>query len=314
MLDQEVIALLDDLGLSGEARTQAETLFAPVQDKVKKAVLAQKDYSRKMDNVRTLEANAKRKEELADADMVAITNFQAGVAKALGVTDVNAAIPKLNEFIQNHATLTAREQQIVNELKTRAEEYGFEFKVPAGTTPNTPVTPKTQATPGFDPSQYVTRDQVANELRGNFPQIAATLHDLSVQHQKLFGTPLENTQELVALSIQSAQDAIKYRDPAREKTPQQIWAEKYNVAGKQREIVEAGVQDRIAKAIEEDRIKRASQNGSPTPNTGIPGSPILANKFAPVVADKTVTTNANQNRGVEGALKNFGTYYGGQSQ
>jgi hypothetical protein len=132
-------------------------------------------------------------------------------------------------------------------------------------------------------------------------------------HQKLFGAPLENATELVAASLQSAQDAIKYRDPAREKSPQQIWEEKFNVAGKRTEIAEAGVQDRINKAIEEDRIKRASQNpNSGVPNTGLPGSPVVGAGFKPVVTDKAVHAQ-DQNRGVAGAMSKFGTYYGGQA-
>lgn len=312
-MDFELTKLLDDLGFTAEERVTAEALLTPRVEKVKKTFMAQSDYSKNMDLVRRLQADAKRKEELADNDMVAITNFQSKVAQALGVTDINQAIPKLNEFITNHSALTAREQAVVAELKKQAGEYGFEFKLPDGSTPNPNPNPNPAPRPNaaVDTSRFVTRDDVANDLRSTYPQVAAQIHDLSIQHQKLFGAPLENASELVALSMQSAQDAVKFRDPSREKTPQQIWAEKFNVAGKQQEIAEAGVQARINKAIEEDRIKRASQNGgSPVPNAGIPGSPVIGHGFKPVVDAGKVSQSGDAGRGVAAAMANFGTHYG----
>jgi len=313
-MDFDLKIFLDDLKLTPEERTQAEALFTPRVDVLKSRVMAQADYSRNMDNLRKLKDGLTAKETAIENDFARVAQFEAKMGEILGTSDVNQVAPALQTLLTDRETLKAQYAAMEAELKKHAGEYGFEFKPPVGGTPNTPNTPVHKQNT-VDTTKFVTRDEVTADLRSTYPQVAAQIHDINIQHTKLFGAPLENASELVALSMQSAQDAIRFRDPSREKTPSQIWQEKYNVSGKLAEVAEAGIQARIAKGIEEDRIKRASQQGnSPIPNAGLPGSPVIGAQFKPVVDATKVVNAGNQNRGVEGAMQRFGTYYGGQSQ
>lgn len=304
-MDFELKTLLDEFGFTAEERTQAEVLFTPRQDKAKKLFMAQANYSREMDKL-------KKNENALNAEFTRIAEYEASLGKAIGVEDVNQVAPRLNSLIVEHRDAVARATALEVELRKQANDFGF--------TPTIPVAGTGGGAGGgrqdIDTSRFLTKDALNVELQ-DYPLLPAALHDLGVKHQKLFGVPLEDTSELTVLAMQSAREAAKYKDPSRQRSVEQIWEEKFNVPAKRAEVAAVNKEAEFQTRLQEEKIKWGSQSqNSSVPNSGIPGSPILSREFKPVVPAGTnpVVNAGNGGRGVDAALKNFGNYYGGQSQ
>lgn len=107
-----------------------------------------------------------------------------------------------------------------------------------GTEPVTTTTPATATTPA-----HLDPQKAAMEMA----QATARLHDLSVEYQELYGTPLSNTYGLL-------EEARSQNKPLTDYV-----RSKFNFDGKRSEIAEKKINDRIAAAVKEKEEQLAAK-------------------------------------------------------
>lgn len=186
----------------------------------------------------------------------------------------------------NAANLTAREERearavIEAKLKHAAQVHGIDLAslgVEAGATPkpnaagnNAGATGTAGATPA-----YVTEDEWKKEvgaMRATFPMLPALLHDLSVEHQALFGKPLANAGALVQQALEKGRSL------------REVWEAENKVVERRAEIKEQEIQARVDAAVQAHDAKVRSELNLPPPPRTDARSPVLA-EFKPPVSDK----------------------------
>lgn len=186
----------------------------------------------------------------------------------------------------NASNLTARQERearavIEAKLKHAAEVHGLDLAslgVDNAAAPNhnaagnnAGATGTTGATPAYVKEEDWKKEVGA--MRATFPMLPALLHDLSVEHQVLFGKPLANAGALV-------QQALEKGKPLRE-----VWEEQNKVAERRTEIKEQEIQARITAAVQAREAEVRSELNLPPAPRADARSPVLA-EFKPPVSDK----------------------------
>jgi hypothetical protein len=283
-IKQEVTDWLKSLPLGEEARKvlEAEVQKKEVHDAIGKSVMAPADYSRAMDKLRDQEQQIRKEAEEA-------------TFKANNLLQQNVAWRNKNEAAVKAAIEDAQKkgyilQTIQTKLQTLAEQGLIdprEFDVAAPGNGNLPAHPAGPA------KRFLTEEEMAERQLQQEKQFAfamANFEDIADQHKRLFKEPLKRT-ELI-------QDMLKSG-----KALEDVWKEKFKVDEKLKELEEEGINARIQKAIEEDRVKRlseqtASPGGGPAP---ILGTDHIVNILKPVrsggVSDAVRAAVESFNRG-----------------
>jgi hypothetical protein len=210
---------------------------------IKDSALRQADYSRHMDEIsKARKAVEDAARELQNKE-AAVTKYQAdlGTWKAGAEEKFNAAV----RAAEGSSTKLAA---ALNRLKAIAVANGLDeadvlkdLDAPS----NPPV-----VTPTIDTSKFLTAEQLAEQVREAARTAAfvdASIHDIAVEHQKLFGVPLPSAKDLVAEAIKAG------------KTLDQYWSEKFKVPEKQAEVREAEINERIKKAVDEATARLTSE-------------------------------------------------------
>jgi hypothetical protein len=248
-LTTEVQAWLDELKKAGEVSDEDYKSLATAFERpkvgefIKGSVLRQADYSRHMADLQ------RTKTELADKERQ-ITDYQAQLGSwKSGVQE------EYNKTLKEAEKLRTRVAAAQNRVRTLATTHGIsedeikdilegETVNPAAGTP-----PGTAPAAGPDTSQFLRRDE-AHALA----MLDASIHDLNVEHQRLFGTALPSATTLV-------QEAL-----AAKKTLTEYWADKFKVAERRVTIQEEEINKRIETARQEERTKILSEQGLPGAN------------------------------------------------
>jgi len=279
-------ALAKEGNLSAELLTQLRTAAEanPKADEfLKGSVLRQNDYSRQMAEVQKAKAAAEAAAAEVAAKDAAVAKYQTDLAgwKAGADKSLEAAL-KAKEAAE------AKLLRASSKLQAVAVRYGVaedEIKLEDGQ-------PVEQTKPQFDDSLYARKDDIAKGVR-DAALLDATIHDLDVEHQELFGKRIANSQSLVQEALASG------------KTLRSYWEEKFKVNDRRGEIAENNIKARIDEAVKANEAKILSAAGLPhaTPGlrTDLNGSPVLSH------AAETVKQNGQTpiGGGISAALAAF---------
>lgn len=113
------------------------------------------------------------------------------------------------------------------------------------------------------------------EMRARFPILPAIIHDLSAEHQTLFGKPLGNVTELVQKAMEQ------------KKALRQVWEEDNKVPERRTQLQEEGIQARITQAVTQREAQLRSELQLPPTPRAVDHSPVLAEFKTP--SDKGAT-------------------------
>lgn len=242
-------------GFSEAEATEMAPRFAPERlSSIEKGYLRQQDYSTKMNEMSTAQA------ELAEANK----RLNAEMAEWATVTAAGGELTKKQEKALEKA------QSQVAILRTRVESLAGQAGVDPKTiladldTATPPPAPGGATPPGFDPSQFVTADAF-NRQYAQMTNLMVTLpgemFNLATEHQQLFGKPLD-TAGLSKEIMTRAQT----RGNQKSLDPRVVWEETHGVAAKR---------DEVAKAKYDADIKAAEERGrqDAITNSAVPGSP-----------------------------------------
>lgn len=309
-LSPETQRWLDGLKATGKISTEdlaviARSVDVPeANEYIKGNQLRQDDYSRNMATLKeatTALETAKTAQATREAQITQyqldVTNWKVGAEGKL-----KAAVEAAETSAQKVALATQR-------VKSAALAAGIDEKeFLKGLEDGTVTDPNAPGVKGPDMSKYLTQEQLAQSVRGAAQESAlldATIHDLDVSYQTLFGTRLNNAAELV-------QEAIKAGQPLK-----QYVETKYNFAGKRQEAATAETQKKIDEGILAGVTKWQSEHQlAPGQQAGIgqpgfsPNSPIFKN---PNLTKPVDTSQGERRGGVEAAIAaaQAGKYAGG---
>lgn len=221
-----------------------------VVKRLEEGQLRQSDYSRRMG-----ELTEKEKQTLALQTQLVEWKSQAEAA----IAGANLTARQEGE---ERGKLNARLQHVITTYNIDPASVGME--PPAGGD----LTKKTTAPGNGNPPnpEFLTRaewEKLSAEMKATYPLLPAVLHDLSVQHQVLFGKPLENSAALVQKAMTAG------------KPIQTVWEEEFKVAEKRTELHEAAIQTRITEAVTKRESELRSELQLPPSPRATDGSPIL---------------------------------------
>jgi len=253
---------------------------------VKSGYMAQSEFSRHMDELRTKEEGLKQ-EYLSKTEQ----ELQA-LAGARSEFDT-----RYQKAISDRIEVENRLALVKGEIDRVAAEYAIpddalkNIRAGATTTPP-PTTPPPTQQPAFDASKYMTMEQFSKEA-GAYTVLPIEYMAIAEEHRDLFGS-----SPFVRKNGQSAMDVALAR-AKKDKVPlQTAWEREFNVAAKREEVREAGVNARIEAARKEAEQKVRSElalQGTPVrdPNLKLPGSPVLHMTEPPLRPGETQRTAAD---------------------
>lgn len=230
------------------------------------SVLRQEDYSK------VIQA-AKTKEQEAAAYQQELANWK-GTAEA--------------EYFEMQRKLSEAEQEAAA-LRATAREYVPEAELDKLERKPVVKDPK-EVVPQIDTSEFLKK-QEAQEAMMNALKVQNRLMFIGAQHQKLFGTPLEDA-ELIDRAVTAG------------RTLDEEWEDRYKVADKKAELAKAEQEAHDQKIREEERSRVLSELKLPEQRSGAPTSPVLNEFYKP-------KQDVNDSKsGVQAALEAYsaGTY------
>ena len=273
------------LGLDGD---NAKAVIAAMSDEkvlnnVKGQVMAQSDYSRAMDELRTQQAQAQR-------------DFDAKYQKEMD--ELSRYRGEYDSRYEKAAKERLEAQNALNAARAAVEKLANDYALPADaitgifssvqpTTQQTTQTQQQRTDPAIDTSKFLTVDNFKREADA-YARLTPLLLSLEREHSRLFGA--DQFPDFEKLLNAHAAGGGKQSLRA-------IWESEYKVPEKRAELQEADIKARIA-AAEEAREKAvrsqiAAENpGAVTTRLKLPGSPALAAAGAPGRTDST--TNATE--------------------
>lgn len=238
--------------LSQEEVAQLEAIFGKpgVKQELVDGFERQSDYSR---NIQALQQQ--KAEE--DAYAARLAQWETEVKNQLAQAQQEANAYKTQVY-----TIAQQYNLSPNELQNALSQAGVQ---------QTP-SPAPAAKPAEDP-KWMTREQAAQEATALL-RINAKIIGFNQDHIRLFGKPMENIDVFIDEALKAGQSGVKIEDTFRNF---------YKVADREGELREADVQTRIAKAIEEEKLKWATTAANPLAaahNGAIPKgyqSPVMEN-------------------------------------
>ena len=244
--------LTDDLGLTGDDLALVETKLAPKASVIEAGYLRQADYSAKMNEVGTLQKAVTDKDAALAAEAVEWSKLTA--AEKLASAGLRDSLNK------KEAEALALRQK----LEAVATEAGLDPVKLLADIAAAPAPKKDAAAeiPGFDPSQYVTKEQYQG-LVATAVRLPAMLQTLAREHKQVTGEDLDTEQIVAELENRAHtprnQKSLNVRD---------IWMETHGIAEKQAAKSKAEY-DAAIKAAEERGAMTARTEGA-IPTSGTP--------------------------------------------
>jgi hypothetical protein len=252
-------AWLSDLATKGQLSAEDVTLLEGKLNKpealkaLEDGQLRQSDYDRMMNKLKTDHKTA----------MDGVVGLQTELTGWR--TEAQAKLDKAMGDLQARDTTIAQYQARVTQIAT---DYGLDLNTlmpAAAATPNPPASlaqpasPNPAATEGFRKFQ-----EDFDKAKQIFPLLPAELHDLSVEHQELYGKPLSKSLELVSTALKEGRSV---RD---------VWAEQYKVEDRRKEIALETEKKHDAEIRADERNKVLSEASVPTFRPDAPRSPIFS--------------------------------------
>lgn len=260
--------LKKDLGISDDDVALVRDKLAGAAPKIEQGLLRQSDYSRHMDDLRG------QQQALADS-----------------TTRLEAEIAAWARTQAEGGQITAQQQAEITRLKT--ERYQLQLAVEAsaraagqdptaavaavlGTTTPPPNTPPNQP-PAFDPSKFVSPDQLGSHLNSLATlslRLPAQLAAISREHHALTG---EHIDEMSIIS--EIEKRAQTRGNQKSLDPKTVWEEMHDIPTKRTAAAEKRQTDLIAAAEARGReaamTEMAAQGGASVPRPAGRQSPIL---------------------------------------
>ena len=180
-------------------------------------------------------------------------------------TEAQGKLDKAMGDLQARDTTIAQYQARVTQIAT---DYGLDLNTlmpAAAAAPNPTASPAPSASPNPAANEGFRKFQEDfDKAKQIFPLLPAELHDLSVEHQELYGKPLSKSLELVSTALKEGRSV---RD---------VWAEQYKVEDRRKEITLQAQQQHDAEIRADERNKVLSEASVPTFRPDAPRSPIFS--------------------------------------
>lgn len=299
----ELTSWLKSLGLGDESVKNVVAAMGTDAEKVaptiKSQVMAQSDYSRAMDELRTKEDSLKQEY---------VTKTE---------QEMTALAAARSEFDTRYQTALKERVEAQNRLalvQAEIDRVAAEYAVPDDalkairtqlTTAAPPATAPPAATPppAVDPSKFMSMEQFTKEAAA-YSRLPIEYMRIGAEHRSLFGVdPFigdATGQTIMDKVLNRAQAGDVGTDGKRYKLSlRDAWEREFNVAAKREEVREAAIQSRIEAARKEAEQKVRSElalAGTPVrnPNLKLPGSPIFHDEhFKQGQPPPPAPTNAN---------------------
>lgn len=258
----EAKAWLKEIGFSDEkVEALAKEFTIAEMTKIAEGYSRQSDYDRAMNEGKT--ALAAQQQELADANTKLNTELaEWATAQATGAP----VTAKMRADLEKAQTAALKTRQVLERIAT---EQGLDVTKVLSEVETQVITPQTTpAANAPDMTGYVKSDQFGSAF-ANLANFAATvpaeLLQLSIDHQALFGGPLD-TREIV----KEMQTRANTRGNAKSLDPRAIWEETHKVAEKRTAVEQARIDQLVTTARAEGREEGLSQMAIPG-NSSIPG-------------------------------------------
>jgi len=216
--------------------------------------------------------------------------------KEKATLNLRAELVKWKEEAEAHvkrANLSAEQERkaradIDAKLRRAAELYQFDPEALGVTSGGTGTAGGTGGSDGKP--EFLTRkeyEEAVEAMKQNYPLLPALLHDISVQHQQLFGKPLENSAALVQQAIKSGKSILE------------VWEADNKVAERRTQMAEEAVTKRIADAVAKREAELRSELQLPATPRADARSPVLE-QFKPPA--QTGAGNQPEPSGVDRAI------------
>ncbi len=231
--------LTEDLGFTAD---EADTLlpkFGDRADKIEKGYLRQADYSRSMNDLKTLEGQIAKNEAKLNADMAEWAEMTAGE---------QAASTKLKADIEAAQT---RAYQLEQRLKRVAEENGID---PKTVLEGDPTPPKVKEPVAFDSKELEVR--INTQLGGiatYMLDLNAELPAIAQEHFDLTGQRLDTRAFIAGIKADIKAGKTDNLDPVKR------WEAEHQIPQKRIEKQNADIDTRIKAAREEGRTAGISE-------------------------------------------------------
>lgn len=251
-----------DGGMSGAAvlELRQHLSLAKADEYVKGSMLRQSDYSRQMAEVQRLRAEAEQAHATLDAKDQATQKWAAELGQwQVGAKDnYDKALVEREKAEGIAARAVARLKSSATRLGLSEEDVLKDLEVaqPNQTPPQTPV----------DTTKFVTIENLQETARQS-AVLEGILADIGTEHYELFGTRIKLTPLV--------QEAI-----AAGKGVEQYWRDKYNTAGRAKDLETANWQKKIDEAVSAKEAELRSQlPGSVLPRGVDRDNPLTTHKI-----------------------------------
>lgn len=233
-MDPEVKQWIESSPLAPE--TKAALLAEAGKDEnaqfIKQSVMMRSDYSRKQDEL-TRQMQAKQEE------------VEREMQKAQDLVTANTTWRTQEETKYQQALARARaaEAERLKLQQTLRDNYGVsdETLKALGLDKVQVEPPATPPTNQNDNPQYLTPDEakkLGRDVGYEAVMANAQVYDLGIEHQRLFGKPLENSRELINYALEN------------KLTLEDAFEKKYNASARREELAQQQRQKEIADAVE----------------------------------------------------------------
>jgi hypothetical protein len=267
-LEQYIEFVAADNALSPEEKAQLQKLLSKdkVKDRVKDGYLMRQDYSRKTAEV----ATARKK---LDEDHKRLLEWE---------KQAREKVEKLNSDLEARNVSLAQYQARMQRI---ADDYGIEIKDLPGMDGNHGTAAAAAAAESqqggaaaTDPKfmeRFETFEKQFQTAGRAFPEIAAELYELGIEHQELFGKPLKNSRELVKKAMGGGL------------TLRAAWEQDHKVPERRNEILREQIRGEEREKIEAEFRQRTSELtlGGDRTKAPTPESPVLSRNFKPQIPD-----------------------------
>jgi hypothetical protein len=264
-LEQYIEYVASDNALTPEEKAQLTALLSKdkVASRVKDGYLMRQDYTRK-----TTELATERK-KLED-DHKRLLEWE---------KEARAKVDKLNSDLEAKKVTLAQYQSRMERI---AEDYGIEVKDLPGMEGDgsaaAGAAPQKGGAAAPDPKlteRFETFEKQLQTAGRAFPELAAELHELGIDHQELFGKPLKGTRDLVRKAMEQGL------------TLRAAWEQEHKVPEKRNEILREQIRGEEREKLEAEFRQRTSELtlGGDRTKAPTPESPVLARNFKPQIPD-----------------------------
>jgi len=299
-LTNETRAWLEDLkangGLSDEAfnSIRASVENNPKADEhIKGSVLRQSDYSRQSAEVQKAKKDAESALQAVADKEAALTKYQGELATWQG-----EASSSFTKAVADKEKANLKAAKALERIATLQTKYG----IPDEDVKLDDVVLEAKKESVVEQAQRgLTEEDLRRIVGGGLAEagyLDATIHDLSVQHQELFGTPLRDATKLV-------QEALAAKVPLT-----QYYAAKYKVEERQKVVAEEQYQQRLKNDVEAEVAKRVSN--LPSGSVGLRADQQYGPVKTAAIAGKLNAIPTDEGTGISAALAayNAGKYRG----